>query len=160
MITRIAIKRLNDKAFIPTQTHSGDAGFDLYASERAVIKPFERRIVKTGISISMPRGYYGRVAPRSGLAIKNGIDVLAGVIDWSYSGEIGVVLINLAILGSELNPGLESAMFGGKNDFVIQPGDRIAQIIFTKIADEVQFEEVNSLGSTTRGSGGYGSTGV
>lgn len=156
----IKIKKLNDKAFIPTQTHKGDAGFDLYATERVVLRPFERRIVPTGISISIPMGYYGRIAPRSGLAVKKGIDVMAGVIDHSFRGEIGVVLINLAILGSELNPGLESSMFGGKNDFIIQPGDRIAQIIFTKIADEIEFEEAISFDASTRGSGGYGSTGV
>lgn len=156
----IKIKKLNDRAFIPTQTHKGDAGFDLYATERVVLRPFERRIVPTGISMAIPMGYYGKIASKSGIAIKKGVTVITETIDSTYRGEIGVVLINLAILGSELNPGLESCMLGGKNDFIINPGDKIGQIIFVKIADEILFEETTSLDATTRGSGGYGSTGV
>jgi len=155
----IKIKRLRDSAIIPTQKYSGDAGFDLYSTERIVIKPFERKIVPTGIAIQVPSGYYARIAPRSGLAVKNGIQVMAGVIDKSYTGEIGVVLLNCSILGSEINPRIETVLLGGVNDFVINPGDRIAQIIFEKIADDVSFTEVNDLDKTDRGSGGYGSTG-
>lgn len=155
----IKIKRLRDSAIIPTQKYSGDAGFDLYSTERIVIKPFERKIVPTGIAIQVPSGYYARIAPRSGLAVKNGIQVMAGVIDKSYTGEIGVVLLNCSILGSELNPRIETVLLGGINDFVINPGDRIAQIIFEKIADDVSFIEVKDLDKTDRGDGGYGSTG-
>lgn len=77
----IHIKKLTTNAIIPSQKYKWDAGFDLYAVDRVIINPFERKLVRTGIAMSIPEGYYGRIAPRSGLALKNGIDVMAGVID-------------------------------------------------------------------------------
>ena len=82
----IKIKKINSRARIPTQATDGDAGYDLYAVRDMVIPPLSREIVPTGIQIEIPKGYYGRVAPRSGLAVKKGIDVLAGVIDSGYRG--------------------------------------------------------------------------
>jgi len=155
---KVKIKKLRPDAYIPTKAHKNDAGYDLYAVDRVVLKPFERKVIPIGISIEIPEGYYGRVAPRSGHAVKSGIDVMAGVVDATFRGQVGVVLINLAVLGSELNPSQETVLFGGKNDFVIKPGDKIAQIIFEKIGD-AEFEEVNEHSETDRGSGGYGSTG-
>ena len=98
-------------------------------------------ISPTGISISIPRGYYGRVAPRSGLALRDGIDVLAGVIDAGYRGEVGVILIN----------------FGDKS-FAFRKGDRIAQLIIEK-CHEVEWQEVDELNGTARGDDGFGSSG-
>lgn len=139
----IKAKKLNDKAKIPVRAHMNDAGMDLCSIERLVILPQTRKIIRTGISLEIPEGYYGRVAPRSGLAAKNGIDVFAGVVDSSYRGEICVILFN-----SDKN-----------NVFMINEGDRIAQLIIEKHYN-FPVEEVSDLSDTTRGSDGFGSTGV
>ena len=81
---------------IPARANKTDAGYDLWSVESYTLKPLERKLFKTGISVEIPEGHYGRIAPRSGLAYKHGLDVLAGVIDSSYRGEIGVILINLS----------------------------------------------------------------
>ncbi len=112
----IQIKKLSDKAKIPTQGSKYAAGYDLYAAEEVLVNTMGRKLVKTNISISIPEGYYGRIAPRSGLAYKNGIDVLAGVIDSDYRGDIGVILFNT----------------DHNLDFEVNVGDRIAQIIIEK----------------------------
>ena len=155
---KIKIKLLNSLAKMPTRADNGAAGYDIYASEYAILRPFERKVIKTGISIEIPPGYYGRIAPRSGLAVKNGIDVMAGVIDSSYRNEVGVVLINLAIIGSQMNPDLLTIMTGGANDFRINAGDRIAQLIIEKYYP-FDFEEVDNLSESDR-TGGFGSTGM
>ena len=117
-----------------------------------------RALVGTGISIEIPKGYYGRIAPRSGLAVKKGIDILAGVIDSTYRGEIKVVLINLnmdvdSIIGNT------PSFIGSSHDFSIKLGDRIAQIIIEKY-HAVEWQEANQLSSTERQEAGFGSTGV
>ena len=119
----------------------GNAGFDLYATEEGIIAPGQREAVPVGISTSFSPEYYMRVAPRSGLAVKNGINVLAGVIDASYRGEWKVILHNTSQIYF---------------DYGI--GDRIAQVIPEKISTE-EFEFVDSLLTTERGAGGFGSTG-
>lgn len=139
----VSVKKLDLDAHIPTKAHKDDAGWDLYSNENAVIYPSEKAIIKTGIALAIPRGYYGRIAPRSGLAVKNGINVLAGVVDAGYRNEIGVVLINHHI----------------DNQFPIAKGDRIAQIIFERV-DPFEIEEVlEFFDNTHRGMGGFGSTG-
>ena len=113
-ILQINVKKLSENAIIPTQGTTFAAGYDLYAAEDAVVVCGTRKLIKTNISMEITPGYYGRIAPRSGLAYKNGIDVLAGVIDSDYRGDIGVILYNT-----------------DKNiDFTVKKGDRIAQIIF------------------------------
>lgn len=124
-----------------TQRAEGNAGFDLYATEEGILAPNERVAVPVGISTSFSPEYYMRVAPRSGLAAKNGINVLAGVIDSSYRGEWKVILHNTSTLYFDWNV-----------------GDRIAQAIPEKISTD-QFEFVESLSETDRGSGGFGSSG-
>lgn len=142
------VQKLNEHATLPTYGSSGAAGMDLYANFSAEgigmgsIAPGERRLIKTGIAIAIPRGHYARVAPRSGLAFKNGIAVMAGVIDEDYRGEVGVILIN-----------------HGTEDFVVKHGDRIAQLIIEKYTPCLPIE-VSSLDDTTRGVGGFGSTGT
>ncbi|AUF82677.1 dUTP pyrophosphatase [Tetraselmis virus 1] len=136
------VKLLCDDAKMPCRGDQGAAGFDVYSTEDAVIPKGGRNGVGTGLSMACPPNHYIRVAPRSGLAFKNGIDVLAGVIDESYRGEIKVILQNL-----------------GDNDFSVKKGDRIAQLIFEKISIPM-LELVDSLSDTERGSGGFGSTGV
>lgn len=135
----VKIKKLNDKAVLP-QWNNRSAGCDLSSTEDYILKPGERKLFKTGLSIAIPIGFYGRVAPRSGLAYKNGLDVLAGVIDEDYRGDVGVILINL-----------------GQEDKSIAAGDKIAQLIFEVYA-RADFVEVDNLDETDRGAGGYGST--
>ena len=117
------------------------AGYDLYSAYDSVIPSQGKVIAKTDISIRVPDGTYGRVAPRSGLSAKHHIDVGAGVIDQDYTGNVGVVLFNHAAA-----------------DFEIKKGDRVAQLICEKI-EYPEIEEVKTLGITERGEGGFGSTG-
>lgn len=130
-----------EESFIPIKNSNGEAGYDLFTIESYSLSPLERKCFKTGISVAMPIGIYGRVAPRSGLALKKGIDVMAGVIDPTYRGEIGVVLINLSDTNAE-----------------IKKGDRIAQIIFENY-NNVAFIESESLPESSREENGFGSSG-
>ncbi len=141
-ILQINVKKLSENATIPTQGTSFAAGYDLYAAEDAVVVCGTRKLIKTNISMEITPGYYGRIAPRSGLAYKNGIDVLAGVIDSDYRGDIGVILHNT-----------------DKNiDFTVKKGDRIAQIIF-EACYTATLNNVDNLDNTLRQAGGFGSTG-
>ena len=126
---------------VPKYVHDGDAGADLTASEKTVIPSRNRSLVGTGIRLEIPDGYVGLIWPRSGLAIKKGIDCGAGVIDSCYRGEIKVLLFNHS-----------------DTEFQIEPGDRIAQILIQKI-ERVQFIPVSELSETTRSEEGFGSTG-
>lgn len=148
--------KLKNNAITPNNQKIGDAGYDLCATEHVKIKPMTRALVSTGLAIEIPEGYYGRIAPRSGLAVKNGIDVLAGVVDSSYRGEVKVVLINLTFDLNGFSP--LNQIVGSVNDFVIKPGDRIAQIIFEKY-HTVEWQETDKLSDSDR-VGGFGSTGV
>ena len=159
----IRFKKLSSSAIKPENQHSGDAGFDIFSDVRITINPMERVVVSTGICVEIPEGYYGRVAPRSGLAVKNGIDVLAGVVDSNYRGELGVVLINLNLPISLFNKSKRNAaienMFGQKNKVDINPGDRIAQLIIEKCYTP-EWVEVESFSSSERNEEGFGSTGL
>ncbi len=131
---------------LPSYATEQSAGMDLRANidEPIVLKPLQRTIVKTGLFMALPPGYEAQVRPRSGLALKHGITVLnsPGTIDADYRGEIGVLLINL-----------------GDKDFVINDGERIAQMVIAK-HETVTFSLTDSLDETERGAGGYGHTGV
>ncbi|WP_278034498.1 dUTP diphosphatase [Flavobacterium nitratireducens] len=131
---------------LPNYETIASAGMDLRANltESIVLQPLERAIVKTGLFIELPIGYEAQVRPRSGLAFKNGITVLnsPGTIDADYRGEIGVILVNLS-----------------NQAFEIQNGERIAQLIIAK-HERAEWEEVTELTETSRGAGGFGSTGV
>ena len=148
--------KLRESAIEPFRAKDGDAGYDLYAVTREKIAPMERKLIPIGIAFEIPSGYYGRIAPRSGLAVKKGIDVMAGVIDSSYRGEVMVLLSNF-------NPSVEDrafgGMFGSSDDFVINPGDRIAQLIIEK-CHSVEWELKEGLSDSARGDGGFGSSGV
>ncbi|HRX63845.1 MAG TPA: dUTP diphosphatase [Candidatus Absconditabacterales bacterium] len=137
----IKFKKLSKLAQIPKQNTPSDAGYDFFSTEDYVLKPGERKLFKTNISCAIPSGYYGRIAPRSGLAYKYGVDVLAGVIDSEYRGDIGIVLINF-----------------GEKDFEIKIGDKIAQFIIEK-CHYVDWVEVDDLDGTIRSDGGFGSSG-
>jgi len=142
-ILQINVKKLSENATIPTQGTSFAAGYDLYAAEDAVVVCGTRKLIKTNISMEISPGYYGRIAPRSGLAYKNGIDVLAGVIDSDYRGDIGVILYNT----------------DANIDFNVKKGDRIAQIIF-EACYIATLNNVENLDNTLRQAGGFGSTGA
>ena len=126
---------------VPQYAHDGDAGADLTASEKTVILARDRSLVGTGIRLEIPEGYVGLIWPRSGLAIKKGIDCGAGVIDSCYRGEIKVLLFNHS-----------------DTEFQIEPGDRIAQILIQKVS-RAQFIPVSKLSETIRSEDGFGSTG-
>jgi dUTP pyrophosphatase len=130
----------------PNYETKGAAGMDLRANikESITLKPLERAIVKTGLFIALPVGFEAQVRPRSGLAAKKGITVLnsPGTVDADYRGEIGVILVNLS-----------------NDDFVVNDGERIAQLIIAK-HERINWQEVEVLSETERGSGGFGSTGV
>ena len=131
---------------IPTYETVQSAGMDLRANiEKSItLKPLERAIIKTGLYIALPVGFEAQVRPRSGLAAKKGITVLnsPGTVDADYRGEIGVILVNLS-----------------NDDFVVQDGDRVAQLVIAK-HERVTWQEVEVLNETGRGAGGFGSTGV
>ena len=131
---------------LPNYSTSASAGMDLRAniSDKINLKPLERKLIKTGIFIELPIGYEAQVRPRSGLAFKKGITVLnpPGTIDADYRGEVGVILVNLS-----------------SKEFVVEDGERIAQIVISK-HEQAQWLEVEFLDCSERGSGGFGSTGV
>jgi len=138
----INIKLLNINSKTPSKLSLDDAGYDLYSCEEVVIKPMERKLVKTGISMSIPSGYYGHISDRSGMAFKKGAHCLGKIVDASYRGDIGVIILNTDMY----------------EPIKIQKNDRIAQIIFKKY-ENVNFVVENLLDETERGSSGYGSSG-
>lgn len=147
MTNKVTIKIRNISTnSLPNYETIASAGMDLRAfiQESITLKPFERTLVKTGLHIELPIGYEAQVRPRSGLALKKGIGILnsPGTIDADYRGEIGIILINLS-----------------QEDFIIENGDRIAQMIIAK-HERANWEEVEVLSETDRGEGGFGSTGT
>lgn len=132
---------IEGKGITPTRATLRAAGYDLYASEPEVVPPRGRQNIRTHISICEPPGHYGRILPRSGIALRNGIDVGAGVDDNDYTGEIGILLFNHT-----------------DTPFKVEIGDRVAQIVISPFAAP-PIEICKSLPETTRGDKGFGSTG-
>lgn len=141
----LPIKRLDDSVELPSYAYEGDAGLDLRANEDVVLRPFERKLISTGLAFAIPEGYAGFVQPRSGLALKKGLSMAntPGLIDAHYRGEIKVCVINL----------------DSHDDIVITKGERIAQLVIQKVPI-VTLVEVDELDETDRGVGGFGSSGV
>ena len=154
----IKYSKLNPEGKEPLRANSSDAGYDLFSTEYATLEPFQRKLISTGINVEIPEGFYGRVAPRSGLACKKGIDVMAGVIDSGYRGEIKVLLINFNFEGYNLQPNAFEAMFGSANRMEIKPGERIAQLIIEK-CHTVEWKPMKTLEESQRGEHGFGSSG-
>jgi len=138
----ILVKRLSEHAVLPTRGSSDAAGFDLSSCIDTIVPARGKSLVPTDLSIAIPQNTYARVAPRSGLAWKHFIDVGAGVVDYDYRGNVGVVLFNHS-----------------EQDFEVKKGDRIAQLILERIC-MAPLREVDELPSTERGAGGFGSTGM
>jgi dUTP pyrophosphatase len=134
-------KRLDERAILPTRGSASSAGLDLYSIEAISIGPRQRILARTGIAVAVPVGFYGRVAPRSGLAVKNGLDVLAGVIDSDYRGEVCCALLNT-----------------GDESIELPAGSRLCQLIVEQIITPTP-EWADELDETARGAGGFGSTG-
>jgi dUTP pyrophosphatase len=141
---KVKFIKTHKDAHIPKYAHKSDAGMDLYSVESKVLKAGEHAVVKTGLQMSLPFGYEAQVRPRSGLAAKYAVTVLntPGTIDADYRVEVGVILIN-----------------HGKQEFKIEKGDRIAQMVISKLT-KFDVQEVKTLEKTVRGEGGFGSTGV
>ncbi|MBR2982101.1 MAG: dUTP diphosphatase [Kiritimatiellae bacterium] len=140
----VAFKKLSPEAVLPAYAHPGDAGMDVCSVENLTVAPGGRALVRTGLAMALPPGYEAQVRPRSGLALKRGVTVLntPGTIDEGYRGEIGVILANF-----------------GDSDFVVEKGDRIAQMVIAPVT-RAEVVEVDEVDSTDRGAGGFGSTGV
>jgi dUTP pyrophosphatase len=138
------VQRLDERAKLPTRAYPGDAGLDLYALDGARLVPGERKSVRTGIAVEIPDGQAGLVLPRSGLAAKHGIALVnaPGLIDSGYRGEVRVLLLNT-------DP---------DSSFAIEPGDRIAQLLLVRV-ELPDVIEVGELALSTRGEGGFGSSG-
>ncbi|KAI8589690.1 dUTPase-like protein, partial [Geranomyces variabilis] len=137
----LLVQLLSPHGRLPTRGSPFAAGYDLYSAKSLTIPAHGRAVVPTDISIAVPAGTYGRVAPRSGLAVKHFIDTGAGVIDADYRGPVGVVLFNF-----------------GEAAFEIKEGDRVAQLVLERIVTP-DVKQVESLNETIRGAGGFGSTG-
>lgn len=131
---------------LPSYTTDMSAGMDIRANlnEPQILKPFERKLIPTGLFIELPEGYEAQIRPRSGLTLKKGITVLntPGTIDADYRGEVGIILINLS-----------------NEEFVVQDGERICQMIINKY-EKAEWIQVDELTSTARGDGGFGHTGI
>lgn len=140
----LKILKLHESAIIPKYEHPNDAGLDLLSIDELELPSGESRLIHTGIAIELPQGTEAQIRPRSGLALRYQITVLntPGTVDEGYRGEIGVILIN-----------------HGKSSFQVTKGMKIAQMVITPVV-RVDVEEVNSLSLTSRGNGGFGSTGI
>jgi dUTP pyrophosphatase len=140
-MVKVKVKKLKEGAIVPRYAHLGDAALDLYSMEDYIVPAEERVLVSTGIAMELPKGYFSSIRGRSGLAWKNGIAILGGVVDYGYRGEYGVVFLNT-----------------GEKDFEVKRGDRIAQVVIAPVAT-AEIEVVDELSESERGDGAWGSTG-
>ncbi len=141
MEVKIKVKKLSEDARLPEYAHAGDAGMDLFSNENCEVLPGERKLIGTGLSIELPKDYVSLFWDKSGVAYKNGIKVMAGVIEYTYRGEYKVLLYNTS-----------------KEIYKVEKGQKIAQLLIQPIAT-AEVEEVEDLSETVRGDGGFGSTG-
>jgi dUTP pyrophosphatase len=140
----LRLKRLDRELPLPTYAHDGDAGLDLFAAQDLVLAPGQRALVPTGIALAIPEGFAGFVQPRSGRALRDGLSFVntPGLIDSHYRGEVKIIAVNL-------DPSIP---------VTISRGDKIAQLVLQRV-ERADIQEVEDLGETQRGEGGFGSTG-
>ncbi|MFA5736610.1 MAG: dUTP diphosphatase [Candidatus Paceibacterota bacterium] len=138
---KIRVKKLNSEAKLPTYAHSGDAGMDFFALEETELKVGEIKKVKTGIALEIPDGYVGLVWDKSGLAANHGLKTMAGVLDAGYRGELQIVITNLS-----------------GETYTIKKHDKVAQMLIQSV-EVPELVEVDDLSDSSRGEGGFGSTG-
>lgn len=143
-MSRLRVRRVDDRATVPTRAYPGDAGLDLYALEEATLAPGERASLRTGIAVEIPEGHAGLVLPRSGLAVRHGIALVnaPGLIDAGYRGELQVLLLNT----------------DRHAPFAVAAGERIAQLVLVRV-NTPEVVEVDALALSERGAGGFGSSG-
>ena len=143
-MVEIPLRRLSDDAVLPTYAHPGDAGADLCTTVPVRLAPGERALVPTGLALAVPEGYVALIHPRSGLAARCGLSIVntPGTVDAGYRGEVKVLLVNLDL----------------REDIVLAAGDRVAQLVLQQV-ERASFVEVDHLPGSSRGAGGYGSTG-
>lgn len=141
---KVKFNRLVPHAKMPTKATRGSGAYDIYSTDELLLAPEGRYAFGTGLAMEIPEGFVALVCPRSGLAVKNGVTILnaPGVIDADYRGEVKAIVINHDL----------------REPLFVSKGDKVGQLLFVK-AEEVQFEEVEELTSTQRGTGGFGSTG-
>ncbi len=188
-IINVGFKRLNDDAIIPTKAHATDSGFDLYAAEDVIIEPGETVIVPTGVAVQLPEGYEAQVRPRSGVTAKTKLRVQLGTIDNEYTGEIGVIVDNIAQVkydlhsddprivrslgrnrekmtdvASTLDDWLTQVEITGDRFNVgtihVEKGDRLAQLVVQSLPAVEAYEIEGEIGDSERGGNGFGSSGV
>jgi dUTP pyrophosphatase len=139
---KLSVKKLDPEAKVPTRAHADDAGLDLYSNEDYELQPGERRTVKTGIALAIPSGYVGLIWDKSSIPHKFGVKTMGGVIDASYRGEIGVIMVNLS-----------------QEPYKIEKLAKISQLLIQKV-ELPEVCEVEELDDTIRGVSGFGSTGT
>lgn len=139
----LRVQRLDPQATLPAYAHPGDAGLDLASAEARTLQPGERVALSTGLAVAVPDGWVGLVHPRSGLSLRDGVTVVnaPGTVDSGYRGELKVLLVNL-----------------GDQPVTIEHGDRVAQLVLQRVG-RASVVEVDELDDTSRGAGGFGSTG-
>lgn len=144
-MNKIKFFKSDPNAIKPVKGTPGSVGWDIFSIENVILDPRERKAIRTGIKLELPKGTYGRLAPRSGMALKACVDVMGGVIDPDYTGEVKVILCN-----------------NSKDIYIVGSGDKIAQLIIEQYMDcEAEFSEnSDKLASTSRGDNGFGSTGI
>ena len=142
MTTKVKIKKINDDAKIPSYAHGSDAGMDIYSVENLTVKAGEHAKMCTGIAMEIPDGFVGLVWDKSGISMNYGLKTLGGVIDSGYRGEVVIGVVNLS-----------------KEDYVVEKGNKIAQILIQKV-ESPEIKEVEELNDSERGEKGFGSTGV
>ncbi|MDQ0270759.1 dUTP diphosphatase [Cytobacillus purgationiresistens] len=171
----VNIKKLHEDAEMPKYAHEGDAGVDLVAIEDVIIEPGETALVKTGLAFELPDGYEMMIRPRSGITLKTKLRVQLGTVDSHFRGEVGVIVDNTANFADLFDIptiedfyviyGIDGRYYCGTNNikegggYIIRKGDRIAQAVIAPVS-RAQFTEVETLGETARGVGGFGSSGV
>ncbi|MFD1453249.1 dUTP diphosphatase [Oceanobacillus sojae] len=170
---QVQFKRRHDSAILPTKAHPSDSGFDLYASEDVIIEPGETKVVPTGVAVGLPKGTEAQVRPRSGITSKTKLRVQLGTIDNGYTGEIGVIVDNIAIrsglYGSTFDM-VDGSVTGIYDEnmrqlkaetytYVIRKGDKIAQLVVQQLP-QLEVVEVPELDDSQRGGNGFGSSGV
>ena len=138
----IKIKKISSDAKLPQYANEHDAGMDFFSNEECIIKPGERKLLSTGISMAIPQGQVGLICDKSGLAVKHGLKTMAGVVDSGYRGEIKIVVHNLS-----------------DKDYLVEKGNKIAQMLIQRI-EQKELLEVEELDETQRGEGGFGSSGL
>jgi dUTP pyrophosphatase len=138
---KIQFQKLFPDTQLPSYAHPGDAGMDLYAHDDVTLAPGTRKAISLGFALAVPTGYVSRILDRSGLALNHGLHCLAGVVDSCYRGEYKAIIINL-----------------GQEEYKIEKGDRVAQLLIQPV-EICEIEEVKTLNETSRGKGGFGSSG-